>query len=164
MFRIKYKNDEYIYREYYKYCLFRRPKVFAFWVILLGTYFMSLAAKKGSVETLSFFPVFMFMQVYIYQSKVRLAYKKACNLDGEAYTYELTADDEKIAFTSDEGISYDVEYGRISSYALYDGMIFLFTHSKKFFILPEDKFAEGKSSDFIFLLDEKGVKAENVRK
>ena len=60
MIKVTYKNDEYIYREFYKYYLFRRPTVFAFWIILIATYFMQLATDRGNWELVSFFPLFMF--------------------------------------------------------------------------------------------------------
>ncbi|MBR6800909.1 MAG: YcxB family protein [Eubacteriaceae bacterium] len=164
MFRISYKNDEYIYREFYKYYLFRRPSVFAFWVILISTYFMQLARNRGNWELVSFFPLFMFMQMYIYRSKYRLSYKKACDIMGDPLTYTFVADNDNITFTSSEGVGYDIDYGRLRSYALTGRLIILFTHSKKFYILPVDAFEEGYYSDFTKLLDDKGVKAEKYAK
>ncbi len=164
MFRITYKNSEYIYREFYKYHLFRRPHVFAFWVILMGAYFMSLATGKDRWDMVSFFPVFMFMQIYLYRSKVKLSYKKSCDLDGEAYTYSFDVCEDRITFSSTEGISYDIDYARIRSYAVSGNIIILYTHSGKFYILPEESFTEGEYKDLITFLNMKGIKCENMRK
>ncbi len=164
MYKISYKNDEYIYREYFRYTLFRRPHLFAFWLILISTYFMQLARNKGSWELVSFFPLFMFMQMYIYRSKVKTAYKKACDLAGEGYVYTFIADDEKIYFHSTEGISYDIHYERLRSYALTGGILIIFTMSERYYILPLDSFSEGNYKDFIAHLDAKAVRCETKGK
>lgn len=164
MIKVTYKNDEYIYREFYKYYLFRRPTVFAFWIILMATYFMQLATDRGNWELVSFFPLFMFMQIYTYRSKYKLQYKKSCDLTGDAYTYTFTINDKTILFSSTEGISYNIDYDRIRSYALTGGFVFLFTHSKRFYILPIDSFEEGTYKELTDILQSNGVKAEKHAK